>query len=342
MANKSNIYVRLTLLIILNLTLINTGIHFLSLKKNSSQEEHPSQSVNVSNTVNKNNKFNILVLGLDKVANLTDVILIVSYDTVSRSMNVLQIPRDTYAEYTSASYRKINAATDILNGGRQVANFIEHTLCIAIDRYVIIDIDTIAEIVDAVGGVEIDVPQDMKYSDPYQNLDINIKKGMQLMDGQKAVKFLRYREGYTRGDLDRLDAQKLFMAAFLKKIANNGTASLFTSIADKVLNKLESDITYKDCFHLFVEVGMPSIDKIYFSTLPGCDVRSSSGTWYYIMNRRAAFEIIKEQFNPRLEEVDFDCERKFTNSIKRDFNEIYEAQNGYEAKIYSADQLIKS
>ena len=325
---------------LLQFILISTTISVFISNDIFGQPEQSCPSVNVSNNAQRNSKFNILVLGLDNVADLTDVVFIVSCDTVSHSMSVMQIPRDTYAEYSSAAYRKINAAAEILGGGREVADFIESTLCINIDRYVIIDTDALADMVDAVGGIEIYVPRDMNYSDPYQSLDINIKKGKQLMDGEKAVQFIRYREGYIRGDLDRLDTQKLFMASFVKKIANNGSISLFASVVDKVLNKLQSDLTYKDCFYLFTEIGMPSLDKIYFSTLPGCDIRSDNGTWYYIINRQAAFELIKNEFTPPLVISEFDTERKFTSRFRQDFNMIYDAKDGYKQISYTAEQLI--
>ena len=133
--------------------------------------------------------YNILLLGEDGSERLTDVIMIVSCDTKNGLVNVLQLPRDTYGEYTSSSYRKINAASNVL-GCESFAEFLSANLRIAIDGYVSLDVDVIAQAVDIIGGVEIDVPIDMSYEDPYQDLVIEIKKGKQILNGEKAKQFV--------------------------------------------------------------------------------------------------------------------------------------------------------
>lgn len=283
--------------------------------------------------------YNFLLLGEDTAAGLSDVIIIVSCDTKNSKMCVLQIPRDTYAEYTSAAYRKMNAASDILGGGRAVADFIEDNLGIAIDYYVIVTLDLISEAVDTIGGVEIDVPIDMFYSDPAQNLTINIKKGRQTLDGEQAMQFIRYRAGYLRGDLDRLDTQKIFLSALLKKIVEKRDVCTLIKLASVILPGAESDLSYQSCIEIITSVGIPKMSNISFVTLPGEDIQGSSGAWYYIMNRQAAYKIIKDNFSPMLEECEFDKNKKFTSFVRSGFNEIYEAESGFDAIIYSAEQI---
>ena len=283
--------------------------------------------------------YNFLLLGEDESKSLTDVLVIVSCDTKNKKMSILQIPRDTYAEYTSSSYRKINAARDVLGGGRELADFLTDTLGIFIDGYVSVNLDIIAEAVDILGGIEIDVPIDMFYRDPYQDLTINIKKGKQLINGEKAKQFVRYREGYIRGDLGRLDAQKLFVSAFLRRLSEKKDVLTLIQLVNKILPATESDISLKLCVDIIGKMGIPDMSDVKFMTLPGGDIRTSSGAWYYVMNRDEAFKIIKEYFNPELTEERFDPERKFTSSVRSGFNAIYDAQSGFETKIYSADEL---
>ncbi len=283
--------------------------------------------------------YNVLLLGEDESGKLDDVIMIVSCDTKSKKINVLQIPRDTYAEYTLSSYRKINAASDVLDGSENLSVFLTETLGIPIDGCISIDIDIIAETVDVLGGVEIDVPMDMMYKDPYQDLTIEIKKGKQILSGDKAEQFVRYREGYIRGDLGRLDAQKLFMTAFLKKIAEKNDIVTLVQIASTIMPKTESNISLKESIDLIGKMGIPDISNINFMTLPGGDIRGGSGAWYYIMNRKSAYKIIKEHFNNDLSEADFDKNRKFTSTVREGFNDIYDAQNGFEPQIFSADEI---
>ena len=283
--------------------------------------------------------YNILVLGNDEVSGLSDVLLIVSCDTNKKQINVLQIPRDTYAEYTDAAYRKINGARNSLGSVKAVADFLGETLSVSIDRYVTLDLDTVGRVVDVLGGVEIDVPIDMVYEDPYQGLSINIRKGKQILSGEEAKQFVRYRSGYTRGDLDRLDAQKLFLSSLVKKLSDQSNIFSVLEILGTVIKSAETDISYEYCFEIIKELGIPSMEDVTFVTLPGCDIQSSSGAWYYVMNRRASYELIKERFAPDITEDEFDKKRRFTSSAGKGFCDIYEATEGYETKIYSAREM---
>lgn len=276
---------------------------------------------------------NLLLLGEDEAASLTDVIMIVSLNTDAKQINVLQIPRDTYAEYTTASYRKLNAAKNVLGDGKKVAEFLSENLGIRIDHYAVLGLDAVSKTVDALGGIEIDVPNDMVYDDPYQDLSINIKKGRQILDGEKAKQFIRYRAGYIRGDLDRLDAQKLFLTSLLKKVSDIDMHTII-KIAATVIPMIESDISYGDCISMIKEFGIPRANNITLVTLPGGDVRGSSGAWYYIMNKKASYEIIRQRFFTDISFDEFDKCRSFTNILRPGFNDIYEAAEGYEALIY--------
>ena len=79
--------------------------------------------------------------------------------------------------------------------------------------------------------------------------------------------------------------------------------------------------------------------NVMFATLPGADIRGSSGAWYYIMNRDAAYELISEKFSLNVSYEAFDKNRKFTSVIRSGFNDIYEAKNQYSAVVYSAEEI---
>ena len=134
---------------------------------------------NSANTVKSSNEqsiYNILLLGRDSAAGLSDVMIIVSIDTESGNTFVLQIPRDTYFNYTEDSYKKINGAP-ASQGISAFANALGSALGIKIDFYLSIDYDALTQMVDALSGVEIEIPMDMSYEDPYQNLSIKFKAG---------------------------------------------------------------------------------------------------------------------------------------------------------------------
>jgi hypothetical protein len=86
-------------------------------------------------------------------------------------------------------------------------------------------------------------------------------------------------------------------------------------------------------------MGIPDMSNVRFMTLPGGDIRTEGGAWYYVMNRSSAYEIIKEYFSPDLKESDFDKKRRFTSGVRNGFGVIYDAEDGFEIKIYSADEI---
>jgi LCP family protein required for cell wall assembly len=264
--------------------------------------------------------------------------MLVSLDKNNNSAFVLQIPRDTYAEYTSASYRKLNAAKNVLDGGRQISDFFEDNWGINIDHFVIFNLEVVSKIVDALGGIEIYVPIDMSYRDPYQDLIIEIDKGYQVLNGEQSKQFVRFREGYIRGDLDRLDTQKLFLSALLKKVLSVDVQRLI-KIAFSTFSYIESDLSYKECIDIVANYQNVDIRNIMFATLPGLDIRGSSGAWYYVMNHDAAYELISERFSLNIACDEFDKNRKFTSMVRSGFNDIYEAKNRYRAIVYSAEDI---
>ena len=289
----------------------------------------------------KKDSYNFLLVGKDNAADLCDVIIIVSYDTQTRKIEALQIPRDTYASYTSASYRKLNGAIHSLGGVSQLANFLSKSLGISIDYYAAADIDTIANTVDKLGGVEINIAEDMYYRDPYQDLMIDLKAGNHLLNGDQSVQFLRYRAGYLRGDIGRLDAQKIFLASLVKKVLTDSSVSDLAVVALGLIDKLETNISASDCLYFVSQIGNIKTENIAFMTMPGEDIQSQSGAWYYIINREEAYNTVKRYFSPSLERQNFDKDRVFTSVYRQGFNKIYEAKNTYKTERYTADIICR-
>lgn len=164
------------------------------------------------------NRINILFVGKD--GQLTDTIMLGAYNLEENKIDLISIPRDTYYEsgYSGATMKKINAVYP-MEGIRGTVKAVEDVLGIdgKINYYVELDYEGVKSIVDSVGGVEMDVPMNMSYSDPYASppLHIDIRKGRQVLDGEKSIQFLRYRSGYADGDLGRVNAQHEFVKGFM-------------------------------------------------------------------------------------------------------------------------------
>lgn len=287
---------------------------------------------------NMKERYNFLLLGLDRSERLSDVIMLVSADIDKKEITVAQIPRDTYAEYTSAAYRKLNGAVSSLNGGRAVADFLENVFKITIDYYITVDLDGVAKAVDELGGVEVDIPEDMVYEDPYQDLSIELKAGRQLLDGEKAKQFIRYRSGYLRGDIARLDAQKIFLSALFEKLLSCGFPKLITT-SQKLINASESDAPFAECLKIVSKYTETKAKDIKLITMPGSDVRSAGGAWYYVLNKKETYNVLSRYFGCQSDISYVDPDRLLTGVYSKEFNSIYDAQSGYEYKIYTADSI---
>lgn len=164
---------------------------------------------------------NILVVGLDKVGNNTDVILIVNIDSKNHKINIISVPRDTRVPLGNSHF-KINAVYSYaMNKGlkkeEKLISAVSDVTGIPIHHYAIIDLEGFREIIDKLGGVEFNVTRDYYYSDPAQNLYIDIKKGKQILNGKNAEGLIRYRHDYAMGDLQRISVQQEFMKALINQ-----------------------------------------------------------------------------------------------------------------------------
>ena len=165
---------------------------------------------------------NFVVAGVDEQGMRTDLILFCQYNDITKSLNVLQIPRDTKVE-TKRYDKKINSAYGTEKKEAALFDEIEDITGIKPDKYAIVSFKAFRELIDAIGGVEVNVPIRMYYHDPYQNLTIDLLPGKQLLDGKKAEMYMRFRQnddgsGYKNGDIDRVAAQKEFYGLVADKL----------------------------------------------------------------------------------------------------------------------------
>ena len=265
--------------------------------------------------------FRLLVGGKDRASGLYDVIFLLSLDRQEGSAFVMQIPRDTYLEYTDGNYKKINGAPAALGGLGGLSEILGEALGFSFDGYLSIDLDTFGKAVDALGGVEVDVPETLYYNDPSQNLSIYIPKGKQLLDGKSAEHFVRYRSGYLRGDIGRLDAQKIFMAALFEKISTCLSATDAIALAAEILPNVGTDLTLFEIGELLSEGMALSSEKVFFVTAPGDDaVSEKSGAWYYVVSKAGMENILRNYFGA---DGAFDDNGWFFNSNSERSAEIY-------------------
>lgn len=277
-------------------------------------------------TAAKSGACNLLFLGRDDAAGLCDVLMLVSFDMDAGHLHIVQIPRDTYFAYTADRYKKINAAPRVLGGADRLAEKLSDALGVPIDGYVEFDLDFVASAVDAVGGLELNVPCDMDYEDPEQDLSIHLKKGVQTLTGKEAVGFIRFRSGYVRADLGRMDAQKLFLAAFAKSFSERVSASELPRMLLLAMRNLKSNVRLDTMLSLAGGMRKIPSENIVVLTLPGEEVQSQySGAWYYILSREGCEETVLAYLaDSDRAYAGFDPKGLFTDAKRSEFHAIYE------------------
>lgn len=247
--------------------------------------------------------YNILAVGRDKVALNTDTIMLVHIDTENDILNIMSIPRDTMSN-VKRYVKKINAAYGV--GGKanidQLKSEISALLGVKVDRYVVVNLDAFEDVINAIGGVTIDVPENMKYRDPYQDLTINISKGPQTLNGAQAVGFVRFRSGYANGDLGRIEAQQLFIQALINQLTSPSIVNKIPELANIVKTNMDTDMTVQEIIW-FAKQGL-EIDLatgVNMMLLPGEAHYAYTGSqWlsYYLPFEDEILAMVNQYFNP--------------------------------------------
>lgn len=190
-----------------------------------------------------------VVLGTDNDETRTDLILFCEYDKKANTLNVLQIPRDTKIE-TKSFDKKINSVYG-RGGASAVKEEIEKLLGVYPTNHIVLNFKGFRGLIDAIGGVEFDVPIRMYYTDPEQGLLIDLKPGRQILNGEKAEMFMRFRQnndgsGYALGDIGRLSAQRSFYGALIDKLLSLNSVFDFGAAAYAIGDNLKTDFTLSD------------------------------------------------------------------------------------------------
>ncbi|MDR3072240.1 MAG: LCP family protein [Clostridiales Family XIII bacterium] len=236
-------------------------------------------------------RVNVLLLGATDEG-LADVIMLASFDPESKRADIISIPRDTYYERAgySGSWLKINAVFH--DGPEAMCQAVHNILLgIPINYYAVIDYNGVANIVDAIGGVPMDVPFYMSYRS--EGITIDIPAGQQVLDGAHAVQFIRYRSGYDNGDIGRVEAQQ----KFVKSAAKQALGLNLPNVIKTVVANVNSDLTNRAIVYLGGKaVGMDS-NNISTAMLPGTD-GNIAGLSFWIRGEDYAIEqIVRAVYN---------------------------------------------
>ena len=193
-------------------------------------------------------KATIMIMGVDERTDdvgRSDTLMVATIDPHKNEAALLSIPRDTRVAIPKNGYDKINAAY-AYGGEKLTQRTVEDFLGIRIDHYVIINTHAFQKIIDAIGGIDIDVEKRMYYEDPWDDdggLVIDLRPGRQHMDGKTAVTYVRYRD--EEGDIGRVKRQQKFMRACVDAVTTPAILPRLPGIISSVIDSVKTDLSVR-------------------------------------------------------------------------------------------------
>ena len=293
------------------------------------------------NTKKNLSEIKVLILGVstDLDSQLTDTIMVASYNPNTQKANLLSIPRDSYTGKNTAKATaslKINALYNIEKTPEKTLKAVNEITGLDIKYYVIVKTEALIQLVDAIGGVEFNVPIDMKYDDPTQDLHIDLKAGTQKLDGEKAEQVLRFRHSnpdkngvmstypseYGNDDFGRMRTQRDFISALLKQTLKPGNIFKLGEILEIAHKNVETnlELSYiKDYIPYAVEF---NTDNLQTATLPGTtpDMNDTNNVSIFVINKKLSTELIQSMFY--VDSTEETEDNTITNSLNTTSNSI--------------------
>lgn len=247
-----------------------------------------------------------LVAGTDEGENLTDIMMVVCFDLKANKADILQIPRDTFIG-VDVPTSKMNAVygqapreegqTNINVMLRRINDYFG----LPIDHYITVTLSAFRDIVDAVGGVDVYVPDTIYNAFNEDRQYFTFEKGMNHFNGEKAEAFVRHRRSYAMGDLGRVRAQRNFYAAFIKKCLNMSYTQMATA-ATSIYDQVSTDMKLVDILAFAKTAQNLKVENIKFHAVPGqsgsYSVNGRKPLSYYSIHKQEYADLINQYFMP--------------------------------------------
>lgn len=244
-----------------------------------------------------NNRINILLLATDKGGMLTDTIMFMSFNRKTNQLNIMSVPRDTRVKLGSG-FGKINSAYGMGEKDKRQEFVIEKVtelIGMPVNYYAVVNPKGFRNVIDILGGVEINVPQRMYYVDPTQDLVIDLQPGLQVLDGDKAEQFCRFRSGYASADLGRIDAQQMFVKELIKQKLNIKYIGKIDEIYSEIMENIDTNIDLTDVMNFLPMIKAFSSNNVNTYRLPG-EAGPIGNASYYFCDREETDKLINEVF----------------------------------------------
>ena len=279
-------------------------------------------------------KATVMIMGVDKRnddVGRSDTLMVATLDPDKNQAALLSIPRDTRVKIKGHGYDKINAA--YAYGDRKLSQqTVEGLLGIKIDHYIVIDIHGFTKIIDALGGVDIDVEKRMYYEDPWDDdggLYIDLQPGMQHMDGKTAVTYVRYRD--EEGDIGRIRRQQKFMKAVMDKLVSPAIIPRLPSMVSAMYDAVETDMSISELLSFMGTLQEAKDNGLKSEMLPGKPVYIDDIS-YWIPDISKTRQILASTLGVKMNST-------ITNSIEYDAQEYEESMPDNAVEIPDAQRI---
>lgn len=239
--------------------------------------------------------------GYDPVVNsfegLSDTMLLLRFNPQTKKLTILSVPRDTRTYIEGVGIAKINAA-NVYGGPALSARTVSNLLGdIRIDRYVRINVQGVEKLIDALGGVTVYVPHDMKYKDDTQHLYINFKAGKQHLDGPQTQNFLRFRHDKL-GDIGRVQRQQMVMGALMEQALNPTTLARLPEILKVIQSHIDTNLSVEELVALVgFGVKMNRTDAQMLLVPGQFSDQGQFDASYWLPNRRGIAKLASQYFD---------------------------------------------
>ena len=307
---------KVILIILLVIALLAGGV-YVALEYFIDPPEQNEDGVNNKVDGRKDGVYTFLVAGTDQISNNTDTIMVGSFDTVNGKLNIVSIPRDTLINIQH-EVKKANAAYHYANYYKDIEGssyygidpvtsmrkeLVKSMLGFDVDKYVLVNLKAAEEVVDAIGGVEFDLPIDMNFDSKNQDLHIHLNKGKQTLNGEQFVQVMRFRSSYAGGDLERIEMQHKLLRALADQMLTLGNVPNISKVAQIVADNMQTDMNTENIIYFIKEFLKLDKDDIQFLTLPKLNTGSVFGYSYVFTDIDAWLKMVNDSLNPWTTEV---------------------------------------
>ena len=311
--NSIGLFFRRLFIILILLIIIFSVLFYLKVKENGGGKQGIvatllGQSIE---DIENLDRINVLLLGIseDLDSKLTDTIILCSYNPQKQTASMVSIPRDTFVGKNKNSAKgsdKINCLYS--KGVNKTIKAVSDLTDIKIDYYIVVKTKALIEIVDIIGGIDFDVPIDMDYDDPTQDLHIHLSKGMQKIDGEKAEQLLRFRhnndnttypEEYGGNDYGRMRTQREFITETLKQSMSIKNLPKIREIVNTIFENIETNLDIDEIKPYVPKAVSFDVNSIISKQLPG-ESEKCNNVWVFLHDKKETKKML-EELNDKLD-----------------------------------------